>query len=378
MRQRIAIRAIFACALAAMAISAARAGSECEANASPSLEYFTVAEGSEDGAQKLTTVTIACKQGDFEASFRAGYISLHVDSDSALQDGALDGVTDSVFSLAYDFQRQQGARRSLRLSADINLPTGLTELSPGEQAALVDSDLVDMPRYGEGWNVGVGANAAFAVSPRLSVALGAGYVYRGPYRPFLAEPRLEPGDALSGTIQGVRAGKRALTKLSLSVFGQTVTERGTAKFYRPGTFGSVELLQQLQAGSRTTLFGSASYGHSWKGAIYAPVASAIPIKAGDTLSVALGAERTVSSRAQIGVRASYVRRGTEAIDPVLLDFTPAREIYSFRLSGRLRATRNFDLSANAFVKRIVDEPSTFYSRQRYRVLGMQLSVTRRL
>ena len=360
-------------------VSAHAAEVDCEANLSPSLEYFRLGDGTAHGTQVLTSVTMACKRGDLEGSLRSGYVAVSVNSNDATQKGSLNGITDSVLSMSYNLRPKR--RQSLRLSTDLNIPTGLTDLSPTQRNALVDTDLVDFARYGEGWNVGVGINGAAPLSQRLSATLGAGYIYKGPYRPFKDEASLEPGAALTGTGGLVYTGKRSISKLTLSVYGQTETQRGGVRFYRPGTVGSVDFSQSFQLGAKTTVFGSATYSHSWSGVNYLPTATGstapAPIKAGETLAFSLGSQQKLSKVASVGVRASYINRGAESIDPVLLDFTPKREIYSFGAYGSVRVASQLELSANGFAKLIYDQPSNLYTRQSYKVLAIDIRITRR-
>jgi len=357
----------------------ALASTKCETNISPSIEYFKLGDGTADGTQVLVPGTISCSDGPLDLSLRTAYVTVNVNSADPTQNGTLHGLTDTTLSASYNVKRRKGG--SLRFSLDANAPTGLTSLNGREQNALVDADLVDFARYGEGWNVGGALNGAAAIDRHWTITAGGGYVFKGPYRPFAGNPEIEPGGIWTANLGGVYSSGGLLSKLNLSAYDQDETRSAGTRIFRPGTLLTIEWYNQKQVAKSLSVFGSFTYSHSWSGARYTPTISgstvSAPIQSGDTLAFSLGGQKQLSRTASFGLRASYINRGAETVDPSLLDFLPKRDIYVFGAFAEKRVSPRLNLSANLNGKLLYDQASSLFSRQSYQVVAFDIRITRR-
>lgn len=84
------------------------------------------------------------------------------------------------------------------VSLNLNLPTGDTFLTGNRFRARLDSDLVDIPTFGEGFNIGPTVGVNVPITETLLFTIGVGYTARGRY------DREGPTDAVSGFITPVR------------------------------------------------------------------------------------------------------------------------------------------------------------------------------
>ncbi|MGU3536249.1 hypothetical protein [Methylobacterium sp. A54F] len=94
------------------------------------------------------------------------------------------------------------------LSLNVNLPTGDTFLGGNRFRARLDSDLVDVPVFGEGLNFGPTLGVNVPLGETMLLSFGVGYTIRGQYdREGFTDPvtgltattRLEPGNSVTGT-----------------------------------------------------------------------------------------------------------------------------------------------------------------------------------
>ncbi len=98
--------------------------------------------------------------------------------------------------------------RRLIIQSGLNIPTGVHELDTEQQ--IVAANLAPpflsfrIRQPGRGLDLGAGASYAVPLSPAWSLGLGAGYVYRGRFRPVASGPEIRPGaeTSLSAGLDG--------------------------------------------------------------------------------------------------------------------------------------------------------------------------------
>ena len=134
----------------------------------------------------------------FEGLIRSGYVSAHQGTPG--ETATVGTPTDTVPSLTFTYLGFDGVQPFA--SINLNLPTGKTALYGTKFYARLDPDIVDVPTFGEGLNVGptVGVNIPF--NQNVVGTLSTGYTARGnfnqdgtfsPFFPQLTN-RVHPGD----------------------------------------------------------------------------------------------------------------------------------------------------------------------------------------
>jgi len=167
--------------------------------------------------------------------------------------GSISTPTDSTFSGTATYTGINGIQPYATLMA--NIPTGLAQLSNLSTFARMDPDLVPVPTYGEGFNIGPTLGVTVPVNPELSMVFNAGYTDRGHYDK-------EGGfDPLTMTTVGFQptqpsdvwtvAGSATWTHQQLTLNG-SVSEAWETINYVGG-------MPQYRSGARTTVSGSATY-----------------------------------------------------------------------------------------------------------------------
>ena len=143
----------------------------------------------------------------FEFVARSGYVATrHTITENNLNKlyGAIDTFTDSSVALTTTYKGFSWMQPYVSLA--LNLPTGKTRLDNDQQRALIDSDIVQVPAYGQGLNIAptVGVNVPLGSTALLNFAVG--YTDRGKYERMFAggwggQPiTVSPGEILTFTV----------------------------------------------------------------------------------------------------------------------------------------------------------------------------------
>jgi len=131
----------------------------------------------------------------FSAMLLTGYCSTTFDPDIG-ESQTLDGMLDSKLNFSY--QLPDSLPVDLLVGLGFNLPSGQTDLSTKQLMLAMNSDLVSITGFGEGFNV----------NPTLTVAgewqdlvwgVGIGYIWRGEYDYSESLGDYDPGDIFSLT-----------------------------------------------------------------------------------------------------------------------------------------------------------------------------------
>lgn len=148
-----------------------------------------------DGNQYHIPLKFGASGQNFSAELLTGYCSTTLSPDTGDRQ-TLEGILDSKLNFSYKLPGNLPV--DILFGLGFNLPTGQTDLSVDQLALIMDSDLVSITSFGEGFNV----------NPTLTIAgewlnlvwgIGAGYTWRGKYdySEYLAD--YDPGDIFSLT-----------------------------------------------------------------------------------------------------------------------------------------------------------------------------------
>ncbi|HEY4404447.1 MAG TPA: hypothetical protein VGN55_07305 [Xanthobacteraceae bacterium] len=170
---------------------------------------------------------------------RSGYVSSRQSTPGA--NGDVSTTTDTSVTGKVTYLGLDGAHPFVSLA--VNAPTGKSALYGNAAFARLDSDLVDLATFGEGWNLGPTAGVTLALADNAVMSLGLGYTNRGPYNRegaidpvtlFQGTTHIDPGDQITPNVTlGARNGS-LVVQGSLSYVMETVTRLDGADFYRSG------------------------------------------------------------------------------------------------------------------------------------------------
>jgi hypothetical protein len=218
----------------------------------------------------------------------------------------------------------------------VNAPTGTSALYGTSAFARMDADLVDIPTFGEGWNVGPTAGVNIALAKSVLASFGVGYTYRGPFdREGAVDPatlvqgttRLDPGDTT--TVNATLAAEHGplVAKLSGAYTWESRTRLNGQSFYKSGD-------RYMLSGSATHQWDrfwsstvSAIYSHFSKNKVAIFGIPELVVEQfnsnSDVTKVIL--ETTYRQDAfSIGPVGSYMRRDKNAWSPIAFLFLPAK------------------------------------------------------
>lgn len=231
------------------------------------------------------------------------------------------------------------------VSLNINAPTGKSALYGTSRFARMDADLVDVPTYGEGLNVGPTVGANIPITANLLATFSAGYTWRGSFDKEGAidfvtlvqgTDRVQPGDV---TTLNASLGY-ALGPMSLQA-GLSASFEGISK---------LNGFDQYRSGRRYMLNGSAGYAWSenWVSTLAGSLAyterNGVPDpRTGLIVSEASNSNSNVYRIAldhtyrkgpySIGPSVSYLYRDRNAYDPMTFSFLPAKSRYAAGMLG---------------------------------------------
>jgi hypothetical protein len=312
-------------------------------NASPSSSTASGGSGSQTyvpvAGQLVGRVT-----DDLKAEFllRSAYVYSKQTTSGA--SGVYEGFTDTTFSTTATWYGLNGVQPFVSLA--LNIPTGTSNASGGKQNAKSDSDIVRLPAFGEGWNVGPTIGATIPITAQLMSSLALGYTNRGPFRREAdtagAINRLDPGDVatLTGTLS--YRGDRLSLKGSAAYAWETVTELDGAAFYKSGD----RIVLTGAAGYAWTENWSsrvqATFSHFNKNKVRLPGASDITVEAFNSNSNVINVvfDTTYARGAfSIGPTAGYVYRDRNGWNPETFQFLPAKTSWSAGVAGGYAVTQ---------------------------------------
>jgi hypothetical protein len=286
---------------------------------------------------------------DFKLDFllRSAHVYAHQSTSSG--EGTFSGITDTTFSTTATYYGWNGSQPFVSLN--INIPTGTSNASGNAQRAKSDSDIVQLPAFGEGWNFGPTIGATIPINQTTSASLGIGYTYRGPFdrEGVTAPTRLDPGDVTTANAALGYRGERLSLKGSVAYSWETVTTLDGGDFY--------------QAGDRMILTGAAGYAwtnawssrvqvtytHQNKNKVLMPGASALTLETfnsnSDIYNVTLDTTYA-GDNFSIGPTGGYVYRTHNAYDPTTFQFLPAKTSWSAGMAATYAPTKTSQLKAS--------------------------------
>jgi opacity protein-like surface antigen len=277
--------------------------------------------------------------------------------------GTVATATDTVTSGTVTYLGLRGFQPFASL--ELNLPTGLAALTPGQINARMDPDLVDISTFGEGFNIGPTLGVNIPLTKAWLLTMSTGYTHRGVYSmegPLTppgggAAPQatsIDPGYALTFTaVLGYQAGP-----VSAKVTG-TITENGTTKedgapFVKPGQRSLIAVTASYDwPGDRSgTTTVNASAAHSNRNEVLfqclmgCPTGLvAEPFNTNSNVFLA-GVQHLFNlNKFAVGPVASFLFRDNNGYEPTTLQFVPAKQRWSAGVLAQYSPTNALNFNA---------------------------------
>lgn len=167
-----------------------------------------------------------------DLSARTAYVVS--ENSTPLESGRVSDFTDTVTGVTLAMDWTPTFQPFITL--DLNIPTGRTALKGAEKNAVMDPDLVDLVRFGEGFNVNLSAGAVFLI-PETSWSLTAaiGWNMRGDYiADGDTEERYDPGDQLTALLRAQYLSDTIYGAVSVQYFDEGVSTIEGFDYFNPG------------------------------------------------------------------------------------------------------------------------------------------------
>jgi len=274
-----------------------------------------------------------------ELMARTGYVS--ASQSTATFSGSYSGSTDTVLSATATYLGWAGFQPYLSLN--LNLPTGETVLRGTSGRARLDPDFVDVPTYGEGFNVGPTIGANIPIMANLLLNISAGMTRRGD---FTREGQVNPVSGIQG-LSRMDPGENYTLSTSLNYSEGAFTGQLMAS-YGHDTATSIDGIRTFRSGNRFSLVGMGSYAFSetWSATLTTmyshgeasffanPALGAVDLVREQFNSNSnlyrIGFEPTyrVNEALSVGPTASFLYRDRNAYNPLTAQFVPAKTRYT--------------------------------------------------
>jgi hypothetical protein len=268
--------------------------------------------------------------------------------------GTVETWLDTVASGTVTYLGINGLQPFLALS--VNAPTGRSALFGPAANARMDSDLVEISSFGEGWNIGPTAGVSVPLTDALMVTGSVGYTWRKQFdrERSSAEPdptkqtptSINPGDVVTGTISVGYQGASWAWSASGSVSEETVTTENGAPLYRAGRryFTTTSVARSWpDPWGQTTLTGAYAHSNHNK-VLFAASAPALAYEIFNTNSdvhrVGLQHLFVGGQNFVFGPTASYLHRNKNSYNAGTLQFVPAKDRWAVGGLARVAVTRN--------------------------------------
>lgn len=269
-----------------------------------------------------------------DLSARAAYVVS--ENRSPFAEGRVAGLSDTVVGVTLAMDATPVIQPFITL--DMNLPTGKTGLKGAQKNAVMDPDLVDLTRFGEGFNVNLSVGSVFLIpDTKWSVTAAIGYNMRGAYTAdgdTLED--FDPGDQVTALLRAQYLSDTIYGALSVQYFDEGVSTIENLDYFNPGDQIEINAELTYVIDDLQSVSGSLYYTTSGKNAYYDFFTNALIEENvdgnGDYYFGQLAYSRAVTADIGATVAGTYGVRSKN--DYVAADdlFIPSRTYWDVRLS----------------------------------------------
>ena len=281
-----------------------------------------------------------------EALVRSGYVWSRQTSGAI--SGEYSGFTDTTVGATVTYNGFNGVQPFA--SINVNLPTGETVFRGSSTFAKADSDVVKIPSFGEGLNIGPTLGINIALNSSTIFSTGIGYTMRGPFDRdgdlgFLGlapVQRMDPGDVLTGNASIAYRGERLSMSASISYSTESTTTRNSIDFYKAGDriFAAAGIGYAWTENWASTLTGSFSHFSKNKnnvGPFPAPLVLE-PFNTNSDVTTANFDTTYTQGGFSIGPSFRFLYRSNNAYNPLTFAFLPSKTLWSAGAAAQYAVT----------------------------------------
>lgn len=330
----------------------------------------------------LQLVTVPTNDLKLEYFARGGYVRTSRSTDPGIglyMTGSVGTMTDTVVGFTGTYTGWAGVQPFYSLN--VNLPTGSSVQFGPSAIARTDPDLVDVPAFGVGLNVGNTVGLTFAFANNLALTLSAGHTARGGFDRDALGPlsllgldfrtdRLEPGDNLTGTANLAFSLGNFSGNISGSVSREDASQFNGVVFFKTGTAYLVSGVGAYRWDDVWTSTLVASYAHSERVMVADPFTGLLLAEQFNSNSnlYRVSFDQSMSwSQWLFNVTVNYLYRDNNSYDPMTMQFVPAKT--KVGVGGGAKYALSDMISLGARVERFwVDEnenPGNFLPAMKY-------------
>jgi hypothetical protein len=264
----------------------------------------------------------------FDVLLRAGYVDSRQTTTG--QSGSYSGMIDTIFTGKIAYHGNPNFIPFFALTT--NLPTGERKLNGTSAFARMDPDIVDVPTFGEGFNIG--PTIGVLVPTRAGTfSFALGHTSRGTYTrddPVLVVRTVDPGDETTVAFRYLLSlGPLSMTAGLSYAWDTTTTVTNSAGFatVKPGDRTSINAGASYQWSAHWTTVAGLGWTHTQANDYRNSTTAALQPQPGnangDTFRANLGQYHFMGPWT-FALNGSYLKRDANEYSPSLVEFIPAK------------------------------------------------------
>lgn len=301
-----------------------------EVNVSARFYYWNEADENNSGGQIVAPVSVVSTlpQENLLFEFGARAALIHSFNDSKDQTGSVTTFSDTVLNVTMTYAGSELPFYPFA-SVSVNVPTGKETLKGREKNAVMDLDLVEQVRFGEGLNVNLGAGLTVPITNAISATAAASYNFRGSYVPDGDTGfNYDPGNQFVAYGEVVYARDNTYASLGLKFNTEETSRLDGLNYFQPGQFWEVYGTVATQVSQQDVLNASLSLAKYSKNEIFDPFTNQFVTEAaqgaGDVIRVGLGWKHYLDW-GSAGLRGEFLYREANDYDALTDRYIPARK-----------------------------------------------------
>jgi hypothetical protein len=330
--------------------------------AKPNVRYYYWSENGEgnSGGQVITPISLLSTVSNdrylLELGGRAAYIYSYNNSTGA--SGSVSTLSDTVLNATLTFSKSELPFYPF-ITGSLNVPTGKETLSGKEKNAVMDIDLVEQVRFGEGLNFNLGGGVTVPISEVLSTTISASYNIRGDYIPDGdTEFEYDPGDQFTVYGEVVLSLPDSYTSVGLKYNREDDSEFNGIEYFQPGDSLEIYGTYAGAINLRDTINSTFSYARYSKNEIFDPFTGTFGTEssqgAGDVIRFSLGWQRKVEW-GQWGLSGQALVRQENDYDRLNDQFIPSRKSFLIGPDAGFKLSKKISLNMRLQYKYLSDD-----------------------
>lgn len=267
--------------------------------------------------------------------------------------GHAQTMTDTVVSGTMTWLGTPGFQPFFALNA--NLPTGRAYLNGTAAIARMDPDLVEVPTFGEGFNLGATLGVNIPIGQNSLATFSVSHTHRGGFTrdPDViaggADTRIQPGASTSGTAQLAHLMGSLLLRAAVTYIYMSATRiDGDLAVIQGDSFALTGTAAYTWNPEHQTTF-AAAFSHTRSNANFIFALNQFQREAfnsnSNALRLRLDHAWNITQHWTLGVYGSWFNRDANAYIPTAFQFSPAKTKWALGTSARYQVAPNSAITA---------------------------------